>query len=95
MKNEIEVVLSHNDGWWTATCEGMEGAGAGPSREEAMKNLMLVVYSQVSGRALRALHDPSRVRDVLAAARGGPARSPWPFDRIERVGVPLASPTPA
>lgn len=91
MKNEIEVVLSHNDGWWTATCEGMEGTGAGSSREEAMKNLMLVVYSQFASRALRALHDPVRVRNVLSVSRGGPERFSWPYDRIERVDVPLVS----
>lgn len=101
MNIQVNILLSHNDGWWTATCDTVDCCGAGASREDAINNLMLTVCSHFLSGALRALKAPSERVDLQGTERmslsnavfpNPPER--WPFEHIERISFPLGSNAP-
>lgn len=50
---ELTITLSHSGDWWSATCAELECAGFGPSKDDAMKNLVSSIATTITTRVLK------------------------------------------
>jgi len=50
MARPIEVVVVHQNGWWSAICKDLEISGFGVSEQEALEALKGSLFSNISAR---------------------------------------------
>lgn len=85
MTNELTIIVTRNDGWWTATCKEIDCSGLADSEEAAVTNLFRSLAATMASRMSRIFR--AEEAKVTRVARG----TNMPLQEIRQVRIPMPS----
>lgn len=88
MNPRLTVLVTSNDGWWTAICEELDCAGSGPSQNTALENVAVSLSSAVFTEVVRQLKETPEV-SLPSDAASIRLRDRGVFEHAERRRVSL------